>query len=174
MLKYILLVSILIFSACSNKEIKISENTKIYKNKYYKQLLEKCSLNSNELDCSNRNITDNDLLMINFSQFTEIEKIDLSNNNLNKIPDSISYMYNLKELDLSNNNINYPDIICSTMFNLKTLDLSNNGVKVFNTDIFLNSNLEEINLKNNDLKYINSLIMKIKNIKLDKDVKIGG
>ena len=55
------------------------------------------------LDLSSKNIKDSQNIFFSFKQPSKIVTLDLSNNNLTKLPDNLSHLINLEKLDLLNN-----------------------------------------------------------------------
>jgi len=167
------LITLIFMSGCANNPTP-EKKLPIY-TKYYKALFDKCNIKemSETFECEDKNITDNDLIMINFSQFTQIKNLNLSHNKLTRIPSGISNMAQLQELNLSYNNIQYPTTLLDNMFSLKKLDLSNNHMKIFNKDTIFGISLEELDLRYNDLDYLNPEVFKIDTVLIDKSVKTG-
>ena len=55
------------------------------------------------LDLSSKNINDSQNIFFSFKQPSKIVTLDLSNNNLTKLPDNLGHLTNLEKLDLLNN-----------------------------------------------------------------------
>jgi hypothetical protein len=83
-----------------------------------------------------------------------VSKLDLSNQNLTKIPAEIFELKNLKTLNLSNNKISTIPADIVRLKRLKKLDISNNGISNFYAKICQLPKLEVLNLNNNLLKTI--------------------
>ena len=102
---------------------------------------------------------------------TTTTKLDLYNNNLTSLPESIGSLSNLQELDLSYNNlINISESIGS-LSNLKKLWLSNNKLTSLPESIGSLSNLKELYLSNNNLTSLSESIAtltKIEKLNLDE------
>lgn len=90
-------------------------------------------------------------------QFTALEVLDLSNNEIDNIYAGIRFPVSLRSLNLSNNNISNwlqinPNTLLHTAVNLHTFSLAGNPLKSFSTNddrLFLISNsLKHLNLNN--------------------------
>lgn len=79
-------------------------------------------------------------------------KIDLSNQNLTKIPEEIFMLKNLKKLILRNNKIKVIPQEIEKLKRLNTLDLSGNDISNFYAKICSLKNLKILNLNNNKIK----------------------
>lgn len=129
----------------------------------------------------------NSLGQINFTQFPNLEELDLSNNNITwsssesylnlrrlKVlnlentslieVDILEDLKDLTEIFLSNNKILLKAEIFETLKNLKTLELRNADLKVFSFE-FLTINLEKLDLSNNVISRLLSEFYKLKNLK---------
>jgi len=92
-------------------------------------------------------------------------KIDLTNNNLDRIPDIIFSCKNLQKLILRNNRIkNIPKEIVS-LKRLRVIDLSNNRIDVLYAKLFSLINLETLYLNQNNLKSIPAQIRQLKKLR---------
>ncbi|MFS4483172.1 leucine-rich repeat domain-containing protein [Hyunsoonleella sp. 2307UL5-6] len=83
-----------------------------------------------------------------------VSKLDLSNQNLTKIPTEIFSLKNLKSLDLSNNKISTIPSDILKLKQLKKLDISNNKISNFYAKICHLPKLQVLNLNNNSIKTI--------------------
>lgn len=79
-------------------------------------------------------------------------KIDLSNQNLSKIPEEIFELKNLKKLILRNNKIRVIPQEIEKLKRLQTLDLSGNNISNFYAKICSLRNLKILNLNHNKIK----------------------
>ncbi|XP_013137489.1 PREDICTED: chaoptin-like [Papilio polytes] len=118
--------------------------------------------NMYDLDISNNNISE--ISLIN-TTLTNLKAVNLRNNKLTKLTNSLFNARNVIYLDLSFNNISNLNDTDFQMFpNLKVLKLSNNKIKNFNVpQINALSNVSIINLAHNrishvDLKYFEELV----------------
>ena len=55
------------------------------------------------INLSSKNIKDSQNIFFSFNEPSKIINLDLSNNNLTKIPDNLNHLKNLEKLDLLNN-----------------------------------------------------------------------
>ena len=96
--------------------------------------------------------------------FVWINKLYLRYNQLNEIPDSISYLQNLSRLDLSGNQLSeIPDSIFHLQ-NLSRLDLTNNQLSKIPDSISHLQNLSELNLNYNKLSELPNSISFLQNL----------
>ncbi len=102
----------------------------------------------NKLDLSNQNLT-----KVSQSIFdkTNLIELDLSNNNLTgAIPGEIRFLQNLKVLDLSNNQMTGVPAEIGQLENLEVLDLSNNNLTGLPYELGNLQNLKTLNISGND------------------------
>ena len=88
--------------------------------------------------------------------YSSTEHLDLSENNFNKIPNSLisKWFTNLKQLNMSYNHVNNLSLTEST--SLERLDLSHNHLTTIESDTFQKlKQLKYLNLANNKLQNIN-------------------
>lgn len=91
--------------------------------------------------------------------------IDLSNKNLDKIPDEIFSYENLQKLILRNNKIKAIPKEITSLKRLRMIDLSNNRIDILYAKFFSLTNLEAIYLNQNNLKSIPIQITQLKNLR---------
>jgi len=85
---------------------------------------------------------------------THIEKLDLANNELENLPETICALSRLEELNLKNNRLTkLPDSIYNLQ-NLKKLDLCNNRLRAIPEEFYKLSKLSELNLGGNNLEHL--------------------
>jgi len=97
----------------------------------------------------------------NLPYFSRIEKIEINNKDLKKIPDSILKLTTLKFLSLSDNQIEVIPLSIHTLSQLEHLDLENNNIKEWPSEIFNLKNLKYLNLGNNNIEVIPSTIQNL-------------
>ena len=128
-----------------------------------------------------------------FSHFRSLIIVDLSYNNLLKIPGDLFKLNYIKELNLEHNHINYIQHQLSLLINLEILNLSNNDItqlpnslfkllklqillinynkiKIIPIEIGLMKNLEKLNIYNNQINELPTTlcnISKLKNIEFE-------
>jgi internalin A len=91
-------------------------------------------------------------------------ELDLSGNDLKRIPPEISKLLNVKELNLCGNQIDaIPDAI-SQLQNLQKLNLSRNQISLIPDTIFQIINLKELSLYGNQIKVIPKLFSRLINL----------
>ncbi|MEA5532798.1 leucine-rich repeat domain-containing protein [Crocosphaera sp. XPORK-15E] len=83
-----------------------------------------------------------------------LEKLDLSNNQINEISETLTSLSDLYELYLSYNGIKEIPETLTRLSNLSQLDLRYNGIKEIPETIGNLSNLSELYLSNNQIKEI--------------------
>lgn len=92
---------------------------------------------------------------------TELEELNLSNNKINTIPNSIGKLKNLKKLNLYNNKIRSLPKQFFSLENLTSIDLGNNNILNLSNDISRLSKLRELLIENNKIKKLPSSISKL-------------
>ena len=98
--------------------------------------------------------------------FAWLEKLDLSDNQLNRIPDSMTHLQNLSTLYLGSNQLNkLPDSI-GNLQNLSTLYLDSNQLKKLPDSIGNLQNLSILYLRNNQLRELSDSITRLQNLSL--------
>ncbi|CAK1542239.1 unnamed protein product [Leptosia nina] len=118
----------------------------------------------------------NGLKLCNFRRdillLSRLTVLDLSNNEIEKIPHEFGRMTNLCELILSNNNLGVPNISdwrwllgLQIIRTLKLLDLSGNKLKGLPNDIWKLRNLVTLKLYNNELERIPASLGRLKNLR---------
>eukprot|EP00833_Pecoramyces_ruminatium_P007525 jgi/Orpsp1_1/1181557/evm.model.c7180000077647.1 len=99
-----------------------------------------------------------------FFENNSISKIDLSNNNLEDIPDSICNLGKIKELNLSKNpKLN--EIMCYFPESLISLDLSETNIQYAPSNIHDLINLESLNMSKSNLKDLSYYIFNLGKLK---------
>ena len=96
--------------------------------------------------------------------YKTVRKITLSDNNLNKLPRSITKFSNLKCIDLNNNRFT---TIPSEIYNfkkLKKLSIKNNFITYISAQIGRLKHLQEINISKNKIKCLHPSLSKLKNL----------
>ena len=89
-----------------------------------------------------------------FNNFRSLIIIDLSFNNLLKIPGSLFKLKYIKELNLENNHINYIQHQLSFLINLEKLNLSYNDITFLPNSLFKLQKLQILLLNYNKIKFI--------------------
>lgn len=95
-----------------------------------------------------------------------ISKLNLSNKNLDKIPDEVINLKNLRKLNLSKNNLKSIPKDIHKLKRLENLDLSNNKLTSIYSNICKLTNLKVLILNNNQLKHLPSQIAKLQNLRI--------
>ncbi|MGK7930025.1 MAG: leucine-rich repeat domain-containing protein [Microcystaceae cyanobacterium] len=80
-----------------------------------------------------------------------VTKLDLSNNQLSKLPPEIAQLPQLQQLDLSNNQLSKLPPEIAQLSQLQQLDLSNNQLSKLSPEIAQLSQLQQLDLSNNQL-----------------------
>lgn len=93
-------------------------------------------------------------------------KVDLSNQNLEVIPEFIFNFKNLRKLNLSNNKLKSIPKNISDLNKLESLDLSNNKIELLYANIFNLNKLRVLILNNNNLISFPKQIEKLVNLKI--------
>ncbi|MCB0738195.1 MAG: leucine-rich repeat domain-containing protein [Bacteroidetes bacterium] len=94
---------------------------------------------------------------VDFSQFSEVEELDLSNCRISELPKGIEYMPRLKKLNLSGNkklNMSKTLFKLSELKSLRELNISGCGIVELPAEIYHLRSLKQLNLDHNP---INSL-----------------
>ncbi len=96
-----------------------------------------------------------------------LEKLILSDNELEEVPSSIGTLVNLKELNLSYNNLdNGVPASLGRLRNLKKLDLSGNRMEKLPSSLGNLANLEELNVSRNQLDKLPTSFKKLQTLKI--------
>lgn len=104
--------------------------------------------NSKTLDLSNQGLDKLPAYVVNE---TEVEVLDISNNNLTgALPAEIKNLQNLRELNASNNKMTGVPAEIGQLKNLEVLDLSNNQLTGLPYELGNLKNLKTLNLSGND------------------------
>ena len=99
-----------------------------------------------------------------FSNFRSLIIIDLSFNNLLKIPGGLFKLKYIKELNLENNHINYIQHQLSLLINLEKLNLSHNDITSLPNSLFKLQKLQILLINYNKIKFIPIEIGLMKNL----------
>jgi hypothetical protein len=100
-----------------------------------------------------------------FLKFEKLERLDLSKNQLDKLPEDFGKLSNLRHLDLDGNQLEMlPEDFCK-LSNLKTLYLEGNRLSKLPKDFDKLSNLEWLHLTSNIFTEIPSEINEMTNLK---------
>ena len=99
-----------------------------------------------------------------FNHFRSLIIVDLSYNNLLKIPGDLFKLNYIKELNLENNHINYIQHQLSSLTNLEILNLSNNEITQLPNSLFKLTKLQILLLNYNKIKIIPIEIGLMKNL----------
>lgn len=111
--------------------------------------------------------TDGNSTSTQSNENSEIEILDLSNQELEKIPDYVFENTNLEELDISGNKISGAiQSQIRELKNLKILDASNNEMTGLPAEIGQLLNLETLNISNNQLTGLPNELGNLKNLKI--------
>lgn len=109
----------------------------------------RCNLDKTDIDCSRRGLTD-----IPNGLGLQVTKLNISNNEFTKFPESLSRLHNLVNLDISSNQLKgLPD---NALYNLTALEVLNLSRNYFDSWLNLNPNdvlLPATHLKILDLSY---------------------
>lgn len=127
------------------------------------KIIEKKHFRSDSL--SRLKITVNQINKINFPRSKSIKHIDLSSNNLKRIPHSIRKLKNLEVLTLSNNQIRRIPGFVRRLKNLKEIDLSGNKIELNKSSVRRIKNIENVLLGNNNIEQLPENIAKMINVK---------
>lgn len=98
------------------------------------------------------------------TEIPSLNVLDLSRNQIVSLPKSITKLYNLKEIYLNDNQIEFLPESISQLPNLTIIDLSNNQLKKLPESISQIPNLTGLYLSNNQLKIIPESIAKLSNL----------
>lgn len=85
---------------------------------------------------------------------SELEHLDLHNNNLEEIPESFGNLYNLKSLDLGSNKIKTLPKTISRLQNLEQIYLYHNRLEKFPIEICSLDNIKIINIVGNNIRNV--------------------
>ena len=99
-----------------------------------------------------------------FNHFRSLIIVDLSYNNLLKIPGDLFKLNYIKELNLENNHINYIQHQLSSLTNLEILNLSNNEITQLPNSLFKLTKLQILLLNYNKIRIIPIEIGLMKNL----------
>lgn len=124
------------------------------------------------LELNNQKIRQIPESIVNLEQ---LEELHLHNNKIEEIPEYIALLKSLLLLDLSNNRINGVNKKIGQLKNLVWLNLSNNKLTAFPKDLLQLSNLERLDLSGNIIKVnediqirVNTLMPKLRTLITDK------
>jgi len=144
-----------------NKKI-ISQNKKEIKKHYLLLKCDKAYSGITNFSASNINIMKFEKKF--FNHFRSLIIVDLSYNNLLKIPGDLFKLNYIKELNLENNHINYIQHQLSSLTNLEILNLSNNEITQLPNSLFKLTKLQILLLNYNKIKIIPIEIGLMKNL----------
>ena len=99
-----------------------------------------------------------------FSHFRSLIIVDLSYNNLLKIPGDLFKLNYIKELNLEHNHINYIQHQLSSLINLEKINLSNNEITLLPNSLFKLTNLQTLLINYNKIKILPIEIGLLKNL----------
>ncbi len=138
--------------------------------KIVEPMIKPISSRQNVLNLSGQNL--NKLPSGTFDK-TDLDELNLSHNNLNgSLPSEVGRLQNLKVLNLSNNNFTGVPAEIGSLKNLELLDLSNNSITGLPNELGNLTNLKYLDLTGND--YSKSDLNEIKaKLPLFTVVKVG-
>ncbi|MFM5998233.1 MAG: COR domain-containing protein, partial [Dolichospermum sp.] len=126
------------------------------------QIIEKAARNKETtLDLSNNQLT---RLPKAIAQLSNLRELDLSYNQLTTLPEAIAQLSNLSRLDLSNNQLTTLPEAIAQLSNLRELYLSDNQLTTLPEAIAQLSNLRELHLRNNQLTTLPEAIAQLSNL----------
>ena len=99
-----------------------------------------------------------------FSHFRSLIVVDLSNNNLSKIPGGLFKLKYIKELNLEKNHINYIQHQLSSLINLEKMNLAYNEISFLPNSLFKLQKLQILLINYNKIKLIPIEIGLMKNL----------
>ena len=99
-----------------------------------------------------------------FSHFRSLIIVDLSNNNLSKIPGGLFKLKYIKELNLEKNHINYIQHQLSSLINLEKINLAYNEISFLPNSLFKLQKLQILLINYNKIKLIPIEIGLMKNL----------
>ena len=131
------------------------------------QIIRDMNINPNSKQITLKGTHDDSKFLVDISPFMGFIQtvwLDLSDNKIEVIPDSIGDLTNLKGLELKNNQIKViPDSI-GNLTNLKNIELDNNQIKVIPDSIGNLTNLKYFSFRNNQIKVIPDSIGNLTNL----------
>ena len=108
------------------------------------------------------------LVMISYAVtelMTEVEILNLSHNELSKLPRSTSNLSNLTKLNLNHNKLTqFPEVVV-TLINLTHLFVNDNELSTLPENMKNLENLEELELRNNKMKKVSKYIVDLHRLK---------
>jgi len=166
-------LGLLLFTGCATtysyqiQTTHLKPSKKLWKDSFSKRFLKKCGIDYKydlvEIDCRNKNITDEDVKYVRFDFMDNLQKVDLSNNKLKDIPFYLAQNPNVKVVILDNNDIEYPFFNISNMSSLKYISYKNNNMKIFSINVYQGIKKGvTINLKGNRIRKLNSDLKRFK------------
>lgn len=110
-------------------------------------------------------LNNNEISEIRFPKSKSITSLNLSHNNLKRIPRSVRKLKNLKSLTITNNQIKKIPRFLRKMDSLQEIDLSENKIKLKNSSAKNLSNIEVVLLASNNIKNLPKNINKMRGVK---------
>jgi Leucine-rich repeat (LRR) protein len=110
---------------------------------------------------NNLNINEFDEVDGLYEEADQVDRLELANNNLKSIPETISYFVNLRYLDLSNNQLESIRSVFQCV-SLESLNVSKNRLKSVNESFFNLKSLKHLDLSYNQISVNTYLINSLK------------
>lgn len=96
--------------------------------------------------------------------FKKLKEVDLNNENIKELPDTLFYLEELEKLNLNHNKIKFLPKQLEKLKNLKQLDLSNNQLKVLPDELTTLNRLESLSLSSNNLEKLPREVKALSNL----------
>jgi len=101
---------------------------------------------------------------VDINNLLNLTKLNLSNKNLNEIPEEIAILKNLQSLDISNNSFkSLPSVLLG--LNLKSINIKNNALSSLDNKMGTLDNLEVLDISFNKFQEFPSLLFSLKKLK---------
>ena len=126
------------------------------------------SLEQTELDLSNNNL---DELPESIGLLTNLVRLELGSNNLEYLPESIGNLTNLERLELGSNNLEYLPESIGNLTKLEYLDLESNNLTSLPESFGNLTNLEGLYLYENNIDFFEIYVLEKKLPKIASDVR---